>query len=421
MTISTPGGGRQRSVLGINGLGRIGKMLLWHFVHTRAFDEVVVNTGREVGRSLDDAMHVIESDSTYGPIESFLYGLAGKRDVRVVDEGRGAIEIHGLPVRILRTARNPRDICWRKEGVRLVVEATGAFLDPTVAIDEAKGSLRGHLAGGASAVLASAPFKIKDKAASVPDDSAMLIHGINHTSFDPLRHRVISAASCTTTGLAHMVKPLLETEETSRILTASLSTIHAATNTQNVLDAVPSSSASDLRKSRSVFDNIILSSTGAARALEQVLPEIKRVGFMADSVRIPTSSVSLINLNLTFHSPLDERGRPAINRPFLNDVYRRAAAGAQQGLLRYSDRQNVSKDLLGVPAAVVIEGHETHTRTGFIELPADALRAAGMQAAEPLRVPVTHAKIFGWYDNEYGSYVTSLAALATYIDRSLPR
>jgi len=410
---------RQNNVLGINGLGRIGKMLLWYFIHAKHFDGIVINTGRDVGRSFKDLVHQIGTDSTYGPMESFLFGLSGKKDIRIIDAQEGLLEIHGLPVRVLRQSRNPKDINWKKYGVQIVVDATGAYLDPTLAMDDAKGSIRGHLAAGARVVLASAPFKIKDKAASMPDDSTMLIFGINHTQFDARKHTMISAASCTTTGLAHMIKPLLETEETARILTASLSSIHAATNSQSVLDAVPKSAASDLRKTRSVFNNIILSSTGAAKALEQVLPEIKRVGFMADSVRIPTTTVSLINLNITFHSPLNDKGVPTINRAFINGLYRRAAEGPQKDLLVFSEQQNVSADLLGVPAAAVIEGHDTHTRTGFIEVPADILRASGVESDQPLHVPVTHAKIFGWYDNEFGSYVTSLGKLAIYVDRTL--
>lgn len=407
-----------RSVLGINGFGRIGKMLIWYFAAHRTFDEIVVNTGREVGRGLEDIVHMLGADSTYGPAETFLFGVNGVRDIRVLDSDAGVISFFGIRIKVLRNARDPRQVDWRGEGVTLVVDATGRYLDPTVAADAASGSIRGHLTGGAMKVVASAPFKLRDKTAPLPDDSAMLIFGINHTDYDPARHHVLSAASCTTTALAHMMMPLLESERTANILTASLSTIHAATNSQTVLDTVPSSGAKDLRKTRSVLNNIILSSTGAARALEQVLPEIARVGFMADSVRIPTSTVSLINLNLTFNSPMTEKGEPSVTRQYINDVYREAAAGSQKGLLLFSDLQNVSADLLGVPASVVIEGFDTHTRTGFIELTPETLRAAGLQAEQSLHVPVTHAKIFGWYDNEYGSYVTTLGKLVEYVHRT---
>jgi glyceraldehyde 3-phosphate dehydrogenase len=401
--------------LGINGLGRIGKLTLWNHLHTRHFDRIIVNTGREVGRSLDDLIQVIETDSTYGPLGKFLNGYGGTCDIKVVDADQAVLEINGITVKILREARNPKDIAWRKEGVRLVVETTGQFLDPTLPADHKSGSLRGHLEAGAEKVLASAPFRIKDKTKDLPDDSILVVQGINHTDFDPSRHNIISAASCTTTGLAHMIKPLLENKETSHILTASMSTIHAATNTQSVLDSVPKTGASDLRKNRSVMNNIILSTTGSAKALEMVLPEIKRVGFMADSVRIPTNTVSLIILNLTFHTPLDDAGEPVITHLFLNDIYRQAAEGSQKGMLVYSDRQNVSSDLIGVPAAAVIEGHESHTRTGFINLPPDTLASLGLPADAEVQIPVTHAKLFGWYDNEYGSYVNCLGALTNYL------
>jgi len=412
-------GNKTSHPLGINGLGRIGKLTLWNHLHTRQFDRIIVNTGREVGRSLDDLIQVIETDSTYGPLGKFLNGYGGSCDIKVVDADQALLEINGISVKILREARNPKDIAWRKEGVRLVVETTGQFLDPTVPADFKSGSLRGHLEAGAEKVLASAPFKIKDKTKEIPEDSILLVQGINNTDFDPSRHHVISAASCTTTGLAHMIKPLLENKETSQILTASMSTIHSATNTQSVLDSVPKTGASDLRKNRSVMNNIILSTTGSAKALEMVLPEIKRVGFMADSVRIPTSTVSLIILNLTFHTALDEAGEPVITHLLLNDLYRKAGEGSQKGLLVFSDRQNVSSDLIGVPAAVVIEGHESHTRTGFLTLPPETLSSVGLPSDAEVQIPVTHAKLFGWYDNEYGSYVNCLGELTGYIARNM--
>ncbi len=412
-------GAKSSQPLGINGLGRIGKLTLWNHLLTKNFDTIIVNTGREVGKSLDDLIQVIETDSTYGSLSKFLYGHSRKCEIRVVDADQAILDIDGITVKILREARNPKDIAWRKEGVRFVVETTGQFLDPTLPADHKSGSLRGHLEAGAEKVLASAPFKIKDKTKSLPDDSILLVQGINHTEFDPTRHHIISAASCTTTGLAHMIKPLLENKETSHILTASMSTIHAATNTQSVLDGVPKTGVTDLRKNRSVMNNIILSTTGSAKALEKVMPEIKRVGFMADSVRIPTNTVSLIILNLTFHTPLDEAGEPVITHDLLNDMYRKAGEGSQKNLLVYSNRQNVSSDLIGIPAAVVIEGHETHTRTGFINLPPDTLQSLGVSADAEVQIPVTHAKLFGWYDNEYGSYVNCLGQLTNYLVKNM--
>lgn len=409
---------RNKKLLGINSLGRIGKLLLWNQIHLRHFDGIVVNCGREIGKDADDLLQVIETDSSYGSIHKFLKGMVGgKAEIKILDASKPIFEIEGIPVKILRNARNPKDINWLNEGVRVVVDCTGQFLDPTLASDSPKPYLRGHLDAGAYKVIASAPFKIKT-GLPMPEDAKTMIYGINHLEYDPQLHNVISAASCTTTGLAHMVKPLLENELTSKIMTASMSTIHAATNTQSILDSVPKAGASDLRKSRSIFNNIILSTTGAAKALELVLPEVKNIGFMADSVRIPTNTVSLINLNVTFHSEMDELGEPLVSRKLINEVYKKAAEGPQKGLLVYSERQNVSSDLIGTMASVTIEAHETHTRTGIIPIPEKYLKAQGITPGKDVEMPVTHAKIFGWYDNELGSYVYSLSKLVNYIEEN---
>lgn len=410
-----------KKLLGINGLGRIGKLLLWNQIHLRHYGGFVVNCGREVGKDLDDLIQVIETDSTYGSLHRFLFGLVGRKaEIKVLDASQPVLEIEGLPVKILRQARDPRDINWLEEGVRVVVDCTGNFVDPVLRPEVGKPCLRGHLEAGALKVVCSAPFKSKASATEKPADAATMIYGINHLLYDPQKHHIISAASCTTTGLAHMIKPLLEHEESSALLTASMSTIHAATNTQSILDSVPKAGATDLRKSRSVLNNIILSTTGVTKALELVMPEIAGIGFMADSVRVPTNTVSLINLNVTFHSRLDAQGHPSINRKLINDIYRQAAAGPQKDLLVYSERQNVSADLIGSMAAVTVEAHETHTRTGFVDVPAQSLCEAGIQTDRPIRMPVTHAKIFGWYDNELGSYTNCLSRLANYIDDNTP-
>ncbi len=409
-----------KNLLGINGLGRIGKLTLWNQIATRYFDGVVINVGREVGRSLEDVIQVMETDSTYGSLSRFIYGHSGNgKSFTIVNEEQDLLEFDGFLIKVLRNYRNPAEIQWKENHVRVVVDCTGVFADPTIAPDQKNGSLRGHLEAGAQKVILSAPFKIKDKTKKMPDDSFMTVFGINHLEYSASDHHVLSAASCTTTGLSHMVYPLLQTRETANILTASMSTVHAATNSQNVLDAVPKAAASDLRKNRSVFNNIILSSTGAAKALEKILPQIEEIGFMADSVRIPTNTVSLIILNITFNSQMDNKGEPVINKDFLNGVYQKAAKGPQKDLLIFSEKQNVSADMMGYPAAVVVEGHETHTRTGFISLPESSMAALGVNVEKDIHLPVTHAKIFGWYDNEYGSYVTSLGKLITHVDKSL--
>ncbi|HOI92282.1 MAG TPA: glyceraldehyde 3-phosphate dehydrogenase NAD-binding domain-containing protein [Candidatus Rifleibacterium sp.] len=413
----------RKKVLGINSLGRIGKLTLWHHVGRRYFDAIVVNQGREIGTSLEAVAQFIEKDSTYGQMHRFLYGIYAKPMIKIVDESAGKLMIGETPVTILRQARNPKDIPWREHGVEVVTECTGKFIDPTINPEDAKGSIRGHLIAGARVVINSSAFKIKNRAASMPDDAVTLIYGINHGAFDPARHVVLSAASCTTTGLAHMVKPLLENAATSVILTASMTTVHAATNTQSVLDSVPGAGDKDLRKSRSFLNNIILTSTNAAEALSQVIPEVQDIGFMADSIRIPTSTESLIILNATFQSS-PEQGITGnlISRESINALYRQTAGTSP--LLHYSDAQNVSSDMAGTDAAVVIEGQFNHTRTAFIK--ADLSQIAGLPE-EVLRlvpggkidIPVVHAKIFGWYDNEFGSYTNRLGDLTVHAHKSL--
>lgn len=412
---------KNKRVLGINGLGRIGKLALWNHLYLGHFDSFVVNTGRKVGRELEDLIDYLIKDSTYGSLNTFLYGYTGRScSVEITDREAWTFKINGKQIKITTDSRNPRDANWAREGVRLVVDCTGVFNDPTLPADHAKGSVRGHIEAGAEKVVVSAPFKIGDKAQKMPPDCGTFVYGINHADYDPAVHHIISAASCTTTGLAHMIKPLLENEETAEIITASMSTVHAATNTQPILDAVPKSGASDLRKTRSVFNNIILTTTGAAIALEEIMPEIKRIGLMADAVRIPTSTASLIILNVTFNTHLSETGEPMLSANLINRIYQKAAAGPQKGMLVFSDKQNVSSDMIGYRAAIVIEGSQTHTRTGFIPVYAKTLRYCGIETPENVNIPVTHAKIFGWYDNELGSYVNFLSKLTIYVDKNMP-
>lgn len=398
--------------LGINGLGRIGKLTLWYHLGHDDFDRFVVNVGRPVGTSLQSVIEYVVKDSTYGPLHRYLGGHRGQRDIQVVDEATGVIRAHGREIVFLREIRNPKEIPWRDHGVALVVDCTGKFRDPHTDVDDPKGALRGHLAAGARAVLQSSPFKTKLKGVPLPEDSAILIHGINHLDYDPGKHKLVSAASCTTTALAHMMRPLLARDLTRNMITAGMSTVHAVTNSQPVLDAVPGSGATDMRKTRGAMGNIVLTSTNAANALEQVMPEIARIGFMADSVRIPTASVSLIILNVTFQTEALPDGTVSVDRDDINAIYREASEGEARGLVKYSEEQNVSADMLGEDAAVVIEGIETHTRTGFVDL-----KLPG--ACGEHRIPLTHVKVFGWYDNEMGSYTYRLGELTTHVARSL--
>lgn len=409
--------------LGINGLGRIGKLLVWHHVARAHFPRLVVNLGRDVGKGLEAVCGVIEDDSSYGQMHRFLYGVNAEPCIRILDREQGLLDVAGTPVQVLRQERNPKDVDWRSHGVRVVVDTTGAFEDPTRPADHPSGSLRGHLAAGAEKVINSSAFKIKDKSLSMPDDAVTLIYGVNHGAFDPHRHDVISAASCTTTALAHMVKPLLDRLGAEGIMTASMSTVHAVTNSQSVLDTVPKAGAKDLRRNRSALNSIILTSTNAAQALELVLPEIRTIGFMADSVRVAVPTESLIILNVTFQTDIRPDGKSTVSREVLNGIYAEAAQGAQSGLLVYSEEQNVPADVSGMRAAVVIEGVETHTRTGFakVDLASAGLPESVLSRLDEtvLEIPVTHAKVFGWYDNEYGSYTNLLGDLSVHVQQAL--
>lgn len=408
-----------KKYLGINGLGRIGKLVLWNQLIIKHFDGFIISLGRTAGTSLNDIIDFILNDSTYGSLDRFMYGYSGKAlNVKIIDENKFEFEIDGCKIIILTEERNPKNINWSAHNVEVVVDCTGVFLDPTADIDAGRGSVKGHLET-AKKVVVSAPFKIKGQELILPEDATMLVYGINHENYDTNKHHIVSAASCTTTALSHMMKPLLDHIETSRILTASMSTIHAATNNQNLLDALPAQGAGDLRKNRSALNNIILTSTGAAKALEFILPEIKSIGFMADSVRIPTNTVSLVSLNLTFRSKLEASGEPKLTKEYINDIYKKASKNGQKDYLVFSEQQNVSSDLRGFKASAVIEGCETATKTGLLPLPSNFVYEMG--AAGEIQLPVTHAKIFGWYDNEFGSYVNSLSNIIVHVEKELSK
>ncbi len=397
-------------VLGINGLGRIGKLTLWHHVQRQYFSKIVVNIGRSAGRSLEDVVHYLERDSTYGRLGWFLRGSQAKPVIHHINESTGTMEINGVPVKFLRTQRNPCRIDWRDNDVRLVVDTTGQFIDPTTPPDHERGSARGHLEAGADKVIVSAPFKIKNNQAT-PEDAVTTVMGINDSRYDPRRHKIISNASCTTTCLAHMMKPLLNAFGPNRILSASMATVHAATGSQAVLDKLPKAGKTDLRKNRSMLNNIILTTTGAARALRQVIPEMEQIGFIAESVRIPTATGSLIILVVNLQ---DAAAGPPIRREMINDIYRQADQADDRGYLHFSEKQNVSADIVGMPrAAAVIEGNETHTRTAEVTIDLanisdiDPQLLAGLDDTL-IRAPVTQTVVYGWYDNELGSYVNML-------------
>jgi len=398
--------------LGVNGFGRIGKLTVWHHVARKYFDEIVVNIGRQAGVSLEDVAHYVERDSTYGLLHGYLYGHTGQPVISNLDEDGGTMTIDGVKICFLRTHRNPAEIGWREQDVRLVVDTTGQFLDPTLDAEYPQGSARGHLESGAEKVILSAPFKIKDQRAATPDDAVTTVMGINGNDYDPRRHQIISNASCTTTCLAHMMKPLINAFGPKKIMSASMATVHAATGSQEVLDRLPKAGKTDLRKNRSIMNNIILTTTGAAEALRLVIPEMEEIAFIAESVRIPTATGSLIILVINLQ---EEPTGGYVKREMINDIYRQAAADSPEGYLYYTEKQNVSGDIIGIPkVAATIEGHETHSRTA--EATIDLAKVPGLEkdlsfkprGGTVIRIPVTQAVIYGWYDNEMGSYVNML-------------
>ncbi len=399
--------------LGINGFGRIGKLSVWHHVSRKYFSELVVNIGRETGRSFEDIAHYVERDSTYGLLHGFLYGHKGQPVISDLDESKSTMTIDGMRVRFLRSCRNPKDIGWREHGVRLVADTTGQFLDPTLPPGYPEGSLSGHFESGAEKVIVSAPFKIKDKGQSMPADAVTTVMGINTNGYDPRVHKIISNASCTTTCLAHMIKPLINFFGPKKILSASMVTVHAATGSQEILDRLPGAGKKDLRKNRSVMNNIILTTTGAAEGLRLVIPEMEHIPFIAESVRIPNTTGSLIILVVNLQEELF--GEPIIRRDYINNIYRKAASQDPDGYLNYTDKQNVSGDIIGLPrAAAIIEGHETHRRTAEVTINLENVPdldkdRISLLKENVIRVPITQAVIYGWYDNEMGSYVNMLA------------
>jgi len=199
-------------------------------------------------------------------------------------------------------------------------------------------------------------------------------------------------------------------------------TVHAATGSQEVLDRLPKRGKTDLRKNRSIMNNIILTTTGAANALRLVIPEMEEIPFIAESVRIPVQTGSLIILVVNFQ---EKPNSELITRDTLNDVFRRAAAESSRGYLHFTNQQNVSCDIIGTPRfAAIIEGHETHTRTAealidLQKIPGLAKENLSAPQNSIIRLPVTQAVIYGWYDNEMGSYVNMLGDRTVTIAESM--
>lgn len=372
--------------VGINGPGRMGKITLWNFIAHRYFKEVVVNVGRAAGNCLEDIINnYIKKDSTYGSLERYLYGHrgCGKEDfIRDINEEEGTFIVNDVRVRILRETRVPELINWRKYGVKLVAEMTGKFKDPARPSNLEKGSLRGHFVSGAEKVVLSAPFKGNNEDPEMAEKCITVIAGINDEHFNPNFHSVISAGSCTTTCAANLVKPLFE-EFGEKILIAHMLSIHAATGSQEVLDRIPEAGAKDQRKNRSTINNIILTSTGAAKALSLVIEEVGEIEFGADSARVPTNTGSMIMLTLTFDGPTDKKT--------VNGILEKAAKEDRKKFLVFDNTQNVSSDIIGSTAACQVEAEKTQVRKSKDNR-------------------ISTIVLFALYDNEWG-YGRSFAEL----------
>lgn len=328
--------------IGINGFGRIGRQVLKAMkdFHSDRLEVVVVNDLTDTKTNA----HLFKYDSNYGR-------YPGK-----VEAKEDAIIIDGQSVKVI-AERDPAKIPWRDFGVEIVVESTGLFT--------AGPKAAGHLEGGAKKVLITAPAKEED---------LTVVLGVNEGHYDPAKHRIISNASCTTNCVAPVVKVLHDSFGVSKGL---MSTIHAYTNDQRVLDTVHS----DLRRARAAALNIIPTTTGAAKAVTQVIPELKgRIHGLA--FRVPTSTVSLVDLV----ADLDKE----VTVDDVNKALRAASEGALKGILEFCDEPLVSVDFKGNPASSIVDGLSTMVIGGNM------------------------VKVLSWYDNEW-AYSCRVGDLAAYI------
>jgi glyceraldehyde 3-phosphate dehydrogenase len=314
--------------IGINGFGRIGRNYLRLALDTDGLEVVAIN-------DITDAAtlaRLLRHDSTFGPL---------RRDV--VDLG-DAIAVDGHKIAV-SAVREPSQIGWRDHGVDVVIESTGKF--------RSRDTAGAHLTAGASKVLISAPGK---------DVDATIVLGVNGHTYDPERHHVISNASCTTNCVAPMVKVL---HDAFGFTQGFMTTVHAYTNDQNILDAPHK----DPRRARSAAVNIIPTTTGAARAVGEVIPEIQgRLDGVA--LRVPVVDGSLVDLAV-----LLDRGTTAAE---VNAAFEAAGAtGPLAGLLRYTTEPVVSTDIIGDIASCVFDSGLTQAAGRFVT-------------------------VFGWYDNEWG-------------------
>jgi glyceraldehyde 3-phosphate dehydrogenase len=330
--------------VGINGFGRIGRNFFRAVVASGADIEIVGANDLTDNKTL---AHLLKYDSILGRLDA---------DVDVTDD---AITVGGRRIAALEE-RDPSALPWGDLGADVVIESTGFFTDGTKA--------KAHIEAGAKKVIISAPAKNED---------VTVVMGVNHTDYDPAAHTIISNASCTTNCLAPMAKVL---NDEFTIVKGLMTTIHAYTQDQNLQDGPHS----DLRRARGAAINIVPTSTGAAKAIGLVLPELKgKLDGYALRVPVPTGSATDLTFEAGRETTVDE----------VNAAVKAAAEGALKGYLKYTEDPIVSSDIVTDPHSCIFD--------------------AGLT-----KVIGNQVKVVGWYDNEWG-YSNRLADLVGYVGSSL--
>ncbi|MEU0396185.1 type I glyceraldehyde-3-phosphate dehydrogenase [Streptomyces sp. NPDC006208] len=330
--------------VGINGFGRIGRNYFRALLEQGADIEIVAVN--DLGDTATTA-HLLKYDTILGRLKAEVTHTAD------------TITVDGHTIKVL-SERNPADIPWGELGVDIVIESTGIF---TKKADAAK-----HIAGGAKKVLISAPAK---------DEDITIVMGVNQDKYDAANHHVISNASCTTNCVAPMAKVL---DENFGIVKGMMTTVHAYTNDQRILDFPHS----DLRRARAAAENIIPTSTGAAKATALVLPQLKgKLDGIAMRVPVPTGSVTDLVIELNAEVTKDD----------INAAFQKAAEGQLQGILEYTEDPIVSSDIVNWPASCTFDSSLT-------------------------MVQGNQVKVVGWYDNEWG-YSNRLVDLTVFVGNQL--
>ncbi|HET7636214.1 MAG TPA: type I glyceraldehyde-3-phosphate dehydrogenase [Candidatus Limnocylindria bacterium] len=332
--------------IGINGFGRIGRQTLKAILERHA-DQLEVVGINDLAPTATNA-HLFKYDSTYGRFDG------------EVSSGENEITVNGRKIHAA-SEKDPAQLPWKELGVDLVIESTGIFTDATKA--------RAHLEAGARKVIITAPAKNED---------VTLVLGVNEDRYDPEKHDIVSNASCTTNALALPAKVIFDT---FGIEYGMMTTVHSYTNDQNVLDVFHK----DLRRARSAGQNIIPTTTGAAKALALVIPELKG-RFDGFSLRVPTPTVSIIDF-------VAQTSRP-VTAESANEALRQAADGPMKGLLGYTEEELVSSDFRGDERSSIVDARST------------------MAGNERM------VKVVAWYDNEWG-YSCRVADLAAFMAERL--